>query len=505
MSTDTQIANLALLRIGVAQQLVDADTDTSVAALAVQLIYDAERDFVLRDFPWPFATSYVTLDLWTGSPSSPANGDWIYAYEYPLCCLFMRRLVTALGRDETNPPPFRIGRNPAFSDAIAWDSATAYDVDDLATLGGVTYRCILSSTNNTPPNGTYWAAIEAQLIFTNEASAQMEATTKITDDTEFDAVFVSMFAWRLAAQLALSLSRMPDMAKSCLEMYAAEKAQAVESAVREGQQKIATGDVTDRVREIVQAAVMKMGVKKSVAGIDAELTLEALWPKFNFADERDFVLRDFPWPFARKYVALTLAYGDGTTPVNDDWMFAYRYPADCIFVRRITIPNAIRGTFLDHRDPRWWNPPPTPYAVGRDDAIALASAWSSATAYVANDLVTFTDGLTYQCVLANTNTTPPNLTYWAPVLDPRLIFCSVPTATIEYTVQITDPTEFDAVFVSMLAWRIAAILSPGLAKDPKAPEKCLAMYQYELNKAQVRAMNEGQSDEPPDCEWVSGR
>lgn len=38
----------------------------------------------------------------------------------------------------------------------AWSSSTAYVVDDVVESGGSSYVCILASTNNAPPNATYW-------------------------------------------------------------------------------------------------------------------------------------------------------------------------------------------------------------------------------------------------------------------------------------------------------------------------------------------------------------
>ena len=38
----------------------------------------------------------------------------------------------------------------------AYAGGTAYVVDDVVESGGSSYVCILASTNNTPPNGTYW-------------------------------------------------------------------------------------------------------------------------------------------------------------------------------------------------------------------------------------------------------------------------------------------------------------------------------------------------------------
>lgn len=45
---------------------------------------------------------------------------------------------------------------------------------------------------------------------------------------------------------------------------------------------------------------------------------------------------------------------------------------------------------------------------------AFAAAWSGATAYIAGNLVT-SGGVTYQCILGNTNQAPPNATYWTVV------------------------------------------------------------------------------------------
>ena len=43
----------------------------------------------------------------------------------------------------------------------AWDSETTYAVNDVVTNDGSCYICILASTNNEPPNATYWAVLAA--------------------------------------------------------------------------------------------------------------------------------------------------------------------------------------------------------------------------------------------------------------------------------------------------------------------------------------------------------
>ena len=44
------------------------------------------------------------------------------------------------------------------------------------------------------------------------------------------------------------------------------------------------------------------------------------------------------------------------------------------------------------------------------------TTWSTVTAYVSGDLVS-TKGSWYRCILANTNKTPPNATYWVPYMS----------------------------------------------------------------------------------------
>ncbi len=43
----------------------------------------------------------------------------------------------------------------------AWDSGTAYVVDDVVVESEIAYIAILGGTNHVPPNGTYWVALSA--------------------------------------------------------------------------------------------------------------------------------------------------------------------------------------------------------------------------------------------------------------------------------------------------------------------------------------------------------
>lgn len=188
MATKTQIVNLALQRIGCSQFVANADSEDSTEARAARLAFDDERDYALRSFPWPFATAYATLGLVAGSSSSRVNYDWTFAYRHPPDCLEARRIVTPNGRKETVPPAFRIGRDS-----------------------------------------------QGRLIYTDQEQAQLEYTIRIADAVEFDALFVSALAWRLAHVLAPALSRIEGKTEDALKMFLFDLSRAEAGAMNEGQ------------------------------------------------------------------------------------------------------------------------------------------------------------------------------------------------------------------------------------------------------------------------------
>lgn len=191
MASRTQISNIALSRAGVTKQLSDLATDKSREAIIIRTLFDDDVDYTLRDFPWPFATEYVDLALVDGSTTANAVRDWRYSYRYPSGCLFVRRIVVeSLGRNNPNPPPFRIGRDG-----------------------------------------------QGKLIYTNESEAQIEFTARITESAEFDSLFVSMLAWKICAGVSPGLSRVKGMAEQAMQMYEIDKTKAQSRALNEGQQE----------------------------------------------------------------------------------------------------------------------------------------------------------------------------------------------------------------------------------------------------------------------------
>lgn len=108
------------------------------------------------------------------------------------------------------------------------------------------------------------------------------------------------------------------------------------------------------VVNICNVALSRIGISNQISSI-SEQSNEAVMCSLHYEHVRDRVLRDHPWPFARRLVTLALVSEDE----DRQWTYWYRYPAAAIAVRRIA--NSIDA--LGHR--------PTPFAIGGDSAGLL--------------------------------------------------------------------------------------------------------------------------------------
>ena len=192
MASKTAVVNIALSRIGVSKQIANVDTEQSLPAQTARTIIDEDILYVLRDFPWPWATSYKSLALVAGTSSVNAVSDWRYAYRYPSDCLFARRIVMpGVGRSDPNPAPFRIGRDAS-----------------------------------------------GRLIYTDQEDAELEYTYNVSDISEFDSLATSQLAWKLAAGMGPSLSRIKGIVELCMQGYEIDKTKAQSRALNESQQEV---------------------------------------------------------------------------------------------------------------------------------------------------------------------------------------------------------------------------------------------------------------------------
>jgi hypothetical protein len=191
--------------------------------------------------------------------------------------------------------------------------------------------------------------------------------------------------------------------------------------------------------EIANLAIGHLGIGKEIENLDDESSAEARACRRFFEAARLQVLRDFPWGFATKFAALAVVEADPT----DEWAFAYRYPSDCVNLRRI-----LSGLRTDNRQSR-----------------------------VSFRKVTGSDG--------------------------PLVYCSLSEAQAEYTTSSYEESSVTSDFEMALSYRLAHYIAPAItAGDPfKMKAQLLQLYALEIGMAQKNAANEDQPDEEPDSEF----
>lgn len=200
--------------------------------------------------------------------------------------------------------------------------------------------------------------------------------------------------------------------------------------------------------EIANMALAHLGNGKDIADLDTENSSEARSIRRFYNVAREATLADFAWPFATKYATLALVseYGD-TGHVTDEYDFAYRYPTDCLMLRRIK-----SGNRNDDRQDR------VEYKIAQDD-------------------------------------------------QGQLILTDTEEAEVEFTILIESESRYSAEFVLALSLRLAVYAAPQLTKgDPfKLGDRAMGLYQQAISRAQANAANEQQAAEDADAESIRAR
>lgn len=195
--------------------------------------------------------------------------------------------------------------------------------------------------------------------------------------------------------------------------------------------------------EICNLALSHLGVGKEISDLETDRSEEASACRRFYDSTVEKALADFPWPFATRFATLALVEEDPT----DEWAYSYRYPSDCLKIRRI-----LSGARQD--------------SLGSRVAYRIASDASG-----------------------------------------KLIFTDQDDAQVEYTVALTDSALFDSQFIEALSYYMAFQIAPRVtAGDPfKLGERAYQLYVAMLQRAQASSLREQQDDFPLEAESIRGR
>lgn len=168
MASQIEIINKALGHISVSPIL--SISENSPAAILANSIWDTCRQDCLRNHDWPFATVITTLST---TNATIVHNDWTYAYAYPT------------------------------------DALEVWSVYYNASDKDQNFRVI------------YEKSLAAKIILSNVSEAACEYTYDQTITTPWDAFFVSVISYFLAANMAKPLTGDSSLADNMMKFYTA--------------------------------------------------------------------------------------------------------------------------------------------------------------------------------------------------------------------------------------------------------------------------------------------
>lgn len=182
---------------------------------------------------------------------------------------------------------------------------------------------------------------------------------------------------------------------------------------------------------------------KEISDIETEKSQEASACNRYYSDAIESTLSDAWWPFATRIKALELI----ETNPNNEWNYSYRYPSDCLTLRKIQ--SGIRNDTHESR---------VPYLIASDDAG-------------------------------------------------RIVFTDQQNAICEYTKNISDVSLFNAEFRLAVSFRLAAYIAPRLTNgDPfSLRDKAMNAYYAEVSRAKANFLNEASPGVLPESQFINIR
>lgn len=170
------LCNIALLRVGHRNLLVNVDTDTTEEALLCRTLFPIVRDATLEAYWWRFATRRATLAVVVGAEFD----GWTYAYTLPT--------------DFLAPRYISIGGSASLEQTE--DQRIPFTLDANQITG-------------------------APVLLTDQPDAEFFYTYAATATLLFTPLFRDALAWRLASELVLALPVKPSLYPVMMQRYRA--------------------------------------------------------------------------------------------------------------------------------------------------------------------------------------------------------------------------------------------------------------------------------------------
>lgn len=214
-TAEAEICNKGLARIGHKVFITDLETDKSEEADIARLFYEDERDSLLMEAPWPFATRRVALAE-VDYTAEPKRDGWQRVYRLPADLL--EPLSIWPGGISLSDPTVPL--NAPWPFEKVWQNPRTPRSDQ---------RVPFAIEAASSPD-------DSQILLCDFPGIHLSYTAKIIDVAKFSALFTDALAWRLGSIFAMPLAVKQSTAEYC-EKRAKEAVQLAIARHLQGQQE----------------------------------------------------------------------------------------------------------------------------------------------------------------------------------------------------------------------------------------------------------------------------
>jgi hypothetical protein len=212
-TAEAGVCNRALLRIGQSQLINDLGQATPIARACKALFADS-RDACLEARDWPFARKRATLTALTDG----ARGGWAYGYSFPEDCIAPRYIEAATDSEDNDD-----------------ELTSSADATGLLT-GARPIPFDLEDGTNGP------------IILTDQPSAELVYTARITAVPRFTPLFKNCLAYLLASDLAFGIAKKPEVGEAMAKLFERAIERAAASASKHRKPRARPLSAFERVR-----------------------------------------------------------------------------------------------------------------------------------------------------------------------------------------------------------------------------------------------------------------
>ena len=195
--------------------------------------------------------------------------------------------------------------------------------------------------------------------------------------------------------------------------------------------------------EIANLSISHLGIGQTIQNLDTETSQEAKVARRFYDFARRTTLVAINWPFATEFQALGLIEEEPT----NEWNYSYRYPSQCLKIRRIL--SGVRSDTLSSL---------VPYRIVKDDTF-------------------------------------------------KLIYTDQEEAEAEITKDVETTSFFSPDYTLALSYLLATYIAPSVTRgDPtKMRDKVYALYLEEISRAKSNAFNEEVIEQYGDSDLIRAR